>query len=332
MPCCPTCCVSDEPGLECLSVLNPSVFGQFGEWCRGTGETQRRHVLNRTRMAFSSKAELQRVLAPISGGAGADCNCKCGRITVGVTGCSVGVPSGLMITITQGGSTLYSASAPFTTAAMFSAGTYTVTITSTFFETFTTTVLLNGRCDLAIVSATLVPIAGYACQCSSCGDPVPSTLHLTDVNGTWTLTWGGFFWSVCYTMNSALETCAPGAPFPNVCSGAAGSGDFAVSYKITCPTVSTNNYVLQMAVSACGNNATPETWNYTAGSCVSNEATTQDSNCGSVGSAGSEPGGPYNDSTGGWATGNCNTGSAMSLSFDMNDFLGANAGMVMVTA
>jgi hypothetical protein len=51
MPCGPTCACHAEPGLECLSVVDPARFGYFTEWCQSTDETKRRHVLNRSRIA-----------------------------------------------------------------------------------------------------------------------------------------------------------------------------------------------------------------------------------------------------------------------------------------
>lgn len=58
MPCGPTCACHAEPGLECLSVVDPDRFGYFSEWCASGDETKRRHVLNRSRIAVGQPLPL----------------------------------------------------------------------------------------------------------------------------------------------------------------------------------------------------------------------------------------------------------------------------------
>lgn len=50
MPCGPKCAC--DPGIECLSVLDPIRFGFFKEWCESEDETKRIHVRNRSKLGL----------------------------------------------------------------------------------------------------------------------------------------------------------------------------------------------------------------------------------------------------------------------------------------
>lgn len=51
MPCGPSCvCLGTD--VECLSVVDPSRFGFFCDWCASGDEAKRRHVLERSRIGI----------------------------------------------------------------------------------------------------------------------------------------------------------------------------------------------------------------------------------------------------------------------------------------
>jgi hypothetical protein len=132
MPCSATCACLEEKGLECLAVVNPQRFGYFRAWCAldpssDLNRTKRRHVLARSRAAFSSADELRKVLAPIAGGAGGGCNCDCNVICVGCTSFAL---DGSFVAITGpvnwSGTVPTGTGATYCTPAAFAAGSYTV--------------------------------------------------------------------------------------------------------------------------------------------------------------------------------------------------------------
>lgn len=60
--CCDTCaCRGTE--ITCISLVDPVRFGFFSDWCRGTDEAKRRHVLGRSRIGLTTPT--QAVSAPL---------------------------------------------------------------------------------------------------------------------------------------------------------------------------------------------------------------------------------------------------------------------------
>jgi hypothetical protein len=63
MPCGPRCACLEEPGVECLSVLDPVNFAYFRSWCESGTEAQRRAVLGRSRIGVTTPEPT----APVAG-------------------------------------------------------------------------------------------------------------------------------------------------------------------------------------------------------------------------------------------------------------------------
>jgi hypothetical protein len=118
----------------------------------------------------------------------------CGNalLTVTVTACNALNRPGAIVTIKQGSTTVGSGTTNVNGQATInvgSTGTYTVEVDGgSQFQPYSAPVTVTNAAGTTFYTAGLTPIPGSICV-PCCTDPLPTTLRITDPNGTWTLTY-----------------------------------------------------------------------------------------------------------------------------------------------
>jgi len=127
--------------------------------------------------------------------------CNCEGYSILCYGCNNGALDNYAIDVydTSGGTLLFSLTTDSTGHISLRAGTYWLQSHDGRYAGPSITVSSNA-------TVTLTPASGYACIVG-CPFPISKTLHFTDSNGTWTLTWASASgWFGCGT-NPSVPSC-----------------------------------------------------------------------------------------------------------------------------
>jgi hypothetical protein len=176
-----------------------------------------------------------------------------------VVGClNVGLPGATAVATSSGGGVGASGvtdASGWVTFTLSADCLYTITASKARFATATTgTGAIHTPChDMPVSSPPFVqlpmtPATGYVCF--GCNDPWPTTLHLTDPNGTIALTWVGAAYYGCY--QAPTDPAISCVDAFGVCHPA--SGQVAVGYQLTVHTTggTPDAWQLEELWTACG--------------------------------------------------------------------------------
>lgn len=151
----------------------------------------------------------------------ANCCCKKGCVVTFTVYGMFGLPAP-SVTVTIG-STSQDTDSNGQVTFTLEPGTYTYTVTSPRFTTYTGSVTVNNDCTATGNTSHLSPASGYS-PMNGCALPVANTLHVTDsVFGSYTLTHSGSDW----------VTNIAGASGGGYCSCASQPGALTVRMRVT---------------------------------------------------------------------------------------------------
>lgn len=203
----------------------------------------------------------------ISGGGGSGATATAsifgGKVTaISIANSGLGYTSTPTVTISGGGGSGATATAVLNSYCIpiYAAGTYTVVMTPPSAAWWssspqTKTVTVSSCSSGGTTSFTLAAATGYVCHCAGCGQPLPNTCTVTDVNGTYTATFGTWVfgnlnltgWVCCYTIaNVATESNT----VPN-CVPDAATHTTPVGYGVACPGSGQTSFTLFEAWAFC---------------------------------------------------------------------------------